>query len=219
MFTEDKVKLLQHLSGQMIISIENTIVYNDLEEKVKQRTKDLEATQEELKLLASTDPMTTLYNRRYFTDISNHMFQLARREQTELSLIMIDIDNFKNVNDTYGHPVGDKVIISIASILKAQTRMSDIVCRFGGEEYIILLPNMDVLNTEKMAHSIRKLIEDSVIILDNNEVLKVTASLGISTVNTQKDSDIEIAIHRADNAMYEAKKSGKNKVVVYSKPE
>ncbi len=215
-FTEDKVKLLQYLSGQMIISIENTIVYNDIEEKIKQRTKDLETAKDELKILASTDPMTTLYNRRYFTEISDKIFHIAKREKTKLSLIMIDIDYFKNVNDTYGHPVGDKVIISIASILKAQTRTSDIVCRFGGEEYIILLPHTDVESTEKVAQIIRKLVEESVVKLDNNETLKVTVSLGISTVNTEKDINMEVAIHRADNALYEAKKSGKNKVVVYS---
>ena len=218
-FTEDKVKFLQHLSGQIVISIENTIVYSRLEEKIKQRTKDLEASKEELKILASIDPMTKLYNRRYFSEISDKMFHIAKREKTKLSLIMIDIDYFKNINDTYGHPVGDKVIISIASILKEQTRISDIVCRFGGEEYIILLPNTDIESTEKVAHSIRKLIEDSVVILESSEALKVTASLGISAVNTQKDIDMEVAIHRADNAMYEAKKSGKNRVFAYSNTE
>ena len=215
-FTDDKVKLLQHLSGQMIISIENTIVYNDLEEKIKQRTKDLETTKDELKILASTDPMTTLYNRRYFTEISDKIFHIAKREKTKLSLIMIDIDYFKNVNDTYGHPIGDKVIISIASILKEQTRSSDIVCRFGGEEYIILLPHTDIESSEKVAHTIRKLVEESAVLLDNNERLKVTVSLGVSAVNMKKDIDMEVAIHRADNALYEAKKSGKNKVVTYS---
>ena len=145
-FTADKVKLLQSLSGQIVISIENAIVYQNLEEKIKVRTKDLEETQKELKLLASTDPMTKLYNRRYFTEVSGHIFDLSKREGKDLSLIMLDIDHFKKINDTYGHKIGDSVIIALADIMQEQTRQSDIVCRFGGEEFLILLPdtNLDV---------------------------------------------------------------------------
>jgi len=214
-FTEDKLKFLQHLSGQIVISIENTMVYSRLEEKIKQRTKDLEASKEELKLLASQDPMTKLFNRRYFSEISEEMFNVSKRTNTDISLIMFDIDDFKSVNDTYGHHVGDKVIIGVADILLANTRKSDIVCRYGGEEYIILLPDTELESSKQVAENIRALVEDMVITYDKNKELRVTISIGVSMVDLKSDSDIEVAINKADNALYEAKRSGKNRVVAY----
>jgi diguanylate cyclase (GGDEF)-like protein len=214
-FTEDKVKFLQHLSGQIVISIENTIVYSRLEEKIKQRTQDLEVSKEELKLLASMDPMTKLYNRRYFSEISEDIFNLCKRTNNDISLIMFDIDDFKSVNDTYGHHVGDKVIIGVADILLGHTRKSDIVCRFGGEEYIILLPDTDLESSTQTAQNIRELVEKMVITYDQHKQLQVTISVGVSMVDMITDNDIEIAINKADNALYEAKRSGKNKVVSY----
>ena len=215
-FTENKVQLLQHLSGQIIISIENTVVYNDLEEKVKQRTLDLEATRDELKLLASTDPLTKLYNRRYFSEVSENIFNLLKRERSTLSLMMLDIDNFKFVNDTYGHQVGDRVIVSIANTLLEFTRKSDVVCRFGGEEFIVLLPHSDEEMTMIIAENIRRSIENENIILDADHTLKVTGSIGISSVDFTKDKNIEVAIRNADDALYKVKSSGKNSVAVYS---
>jgi len=215
-FTEDKVRFLQYLTGQIVISIENTIVYRRFEEKIKQRTKDLEASKEELKVLASMDPMTKLYNRRYFSEISEDIFNVSKRTNNDVSLVMFDIDDFKSVNDTYGHHIGDKVIIGVADILLEHTRKSDIVCRFGGEEYIIVLPDIELESSMQVAETIRELVENMVITYDQDKELKVTISIGVSMANMIVDNNIEIAIHKADNAMYEAKRSGKNKVVSYS---
>lgn len=215
-FTEDKVKFLQHLSGQIVISIENTMVYYSLEEKIKERTKDLEASKEELKLLASIDPMTKLYNRRYFSDISDHIFNVSKRTQSDVSLVMFDIDDFKSVNDKYGHHIGDKVIIGVADILLESTRKSDIVCRFGGEEYIILLPDTGLESSMEIAETIRELVDNMIISYDQNKELQVTISIGVSMADMIADANIEVAINKADNALYEAKRSGKNKVVAFS---
>ena len=95
--------------------------------------RDLKASKEELKILAATDPLTKLYNRRYFSKISEDIFNIAKRKKSHLSLIMIDIDKFKKINDTYGHQTGDEVIMALAKIMIEQIRDSDIVCRFGGE--------------------------------------------------------------------------------------
>jgi diguanylate cyclase (GGDEF)-like protein len=214
-FTEDKVMFLQHLSGQIVISIENTMVYSRLEEKIKQRTKDLEASKEELKLLASIDPMTKLYNRRYFSEISEDIFNISKRTNNDISLIMFDIDDFKSVNDTYGHHIGDKVIIGIADILLEYTRKSDIVCRFGGEEYIILMPDTALESSVKLAQKIRELVEKMVINYDEDKELYVTISIGVAMVDIEVEKNIEITINKADNALYEAKRSGKNRVVAY----
>ena len=187
-----------------------------LEEKIRARTQDLESSKEELKILAATDPMTKLYNRRYFATISDKIFTEAKLGGNNIVLIMLDIDNFKKISDTYGHHIGDKVIISVAEILKERTRKSDIVCRYGGEEYMILLPQGTIEISMKIAENIRELVEQLTIELEHERVLSTTISIGISETNTLVDSNIEIAINKADNALYEAKRSGKNKVLVYS---
>lgn len=176
----------------------------------------MEASKEELKLLASIDPMTKLYNRRYFSEVSEDIFNMSKRTDNDISLVMFDIDDFKSVNDTYGHHVGDKVIIGVADILLEHTRKSDIVCRFGGEEYIILLPDTDMESSMQIAESIRKLVENMVITYDQDKKLQVTISVGVAMSDIIEDDDIEIAINRADNALYEAKRSGKNKVRSYA---
>jgi len=169
---------------------------------------------DKLNFLASIDPMTKLYNRRYFTKASSHILNLAKRDKKELSIIMIDIDKFKNVNDTYGHGIGDDVIISLAHKLIGHQRTSDIICRYGGEEFVILLPNTSILNAKSVAQKLRVDIEQSRVSLKENQELKYTISLGVSQVDTQNEIDIEAALKRADEALYDAKESGRNRVRV-----
>jgi diguanylate cyclase (GGDEF)-like protein len=214
-FTADKVNLLQSLSGQIVISIENAIVYQDLEEKIKVRTKDLEETQKELKLLASTDPMTKLYNRRYFTEVSGHIFDLSRRESKDLSLIMLDIDHFKKINDTYGHKVGDSVIIALADLMQEHTRQSDIVCRFGGEEFMILLPDTNHDGAVQIAQKIREVVESGMLAIDDTTIA-YTVSIGTTMVRHEKSSNFEVAISEVDRALYAAKNGGRNRVCSYA---
>jgi len=183
--------------------------------KLQELLSDLEQSQKELKLLAATDSMTKLYNRRYFSEVSQQVLALAIKENTELSIIMIDIDEFKNINDSYGHKVGDDVIITLASTLQEFTREEDIVCRFGGEEFLILLPHTDEKDATLIAQKIRKIVEGlSIEILDKKK-LHFTLSIGISQIDILKDKNIEDSITRADKALYQAKHSGKNKVCVY----
>lgn len=187
----------------------------NLEEKIKDRTKALEIRQEELKVLAATDSMTQLYNRRYFTEMCISMFSLENRMIEDIGVVMLDIDNFKHINDTYGHQQGDKVIIFIANLLRKQTRSSDIICRFGGEEFIILLPHSSLKYTVEHAENIRHMIASYSMDLANDKSLSVTVSIGVSMVDHEKDIDMEDAIKRTDRALYQAKNSGKNRVVVY----
>ena len=178
--------------------------------------KELEykAMVEELKLLASTDPMTKLYNRRYFTKISEHTLDLSKREKQNLSVIMLDIDKFKNINDTYGHGVGDEVIINLANKLIDHQRKSDVVCRYGGEEFVILLPNTSLDGAKIVAEKIRQDIESLTMKFPLNGDLKFTVSLGISQVNIESENNIELALKRADDALYTAKESGRNSVCI-----
>lgn len=174
-------------------------------------TQELEDIQKELKVLASTDPMTKLYNRRYFTDISLNFCKISQREKKSLSIIMLDIDKFKNINDTYGHTVGDLVLISLAELLQKSLRKSDIICRHGGEEFVVLLPETDLQGAAVVAEEIRKAVEKASVQIENNTI-KFTISLGVSEINFEKEQTIEEALNRADDAMYESKNSGRNRV-------
>ena len=158
----------------------------------------------ELKLLATTDYLTKLYNRRAFGEISESIFHLAKREKEKFSIVMLDIDDFKKVNDTYGHKAGDDVLVNLSNTLKEMSRESDIVCRYGGEEFILLLPKTDVKGAYFIAQKIKKAVEK----------LHFTVSLGVSEVDLEHDKNIEAVIKRADDALYESKRNGKNRVTI-----
>jgi diguanylate cyclase (GGDEF)-like protein len=177
------------------------------------RELELVRLQNELKLLASTDPMTKLYNRRFFIQTSEHIVELAKRDKQEVALIMIDIDRFKTINDTYGHAIGDKVIVEFSKILKEVQRKSDIVCRFGGEEFVALLPKTDSDGAKIVAEKIREKTESTTLQLLNSE-LRFTVSLGISTIKIESEISIESALQRADTALYRAKNSGRNRAIL-----
>ena len=206
---EDSIEMAYDIGG--IDYVTKPFKPKELLAKVK-RELYLQDLQEELKLLASTDPMTKLFNRRYFTEMSESLLDLAKREKTQSAIIMLDIDKFKNINDTYGHKVGDDVIISLSKTLQEFTRKSDVVSRWGGEEFVILLPNTDLDGALTIAEKIRVTVENLVLLVEENKDLKFTVSIGVSTVYSENDLNIEASINRADIALYTAKKSGRNKV-------
>ncbi len=180
--------------------------------KVKKELK-IQDMMKELQLLASTDPMTKLYNRRYFISTSKKVISLAKREKYPVSIIMLDIDKFKNINDTYGHDVGDTVIISLAKELINSCRKSDVACRYGGEEFVILFPNTSQDGAKIVAENIRSSLEN--LSLDiQDKTIHFTASIGVSSL-FDDEINIEKALKRADEALYKAKESGRNKVCVY----
>ncbi len=208
---EDSIEKAYDLGGTDYVT--KPFRAKELLSRVKKELKYQDMVKE-LKLLASTDAMTKLYNRRYFEKVALYIFNLAKRDTKDLSLIMIDIDDFKNVNDTYGHKVGDDVIIELANILLETQRKSDIICRYGGEEFVILLSNTSIDGANTVAQKLREDVEQSIVLLEDNRELKYTISLGVSQVNIQKETSIELVLKRADDALYEAKKSGKNKVCI-----
>jgi len=177
---------------------------------------DLEASRQALKELAERDPMTNLYNRRYFATISEQNLKMAQRYNYELSAIMLDIDKFKNVNDTYGHSVGDDVIVMIANTLKTFERESDVVSRFGGEEFVVLFPQTSLETAAEISERIRLEIEKSIVNLEDGQKISVTVSIGVSQVHNTNDGSINDVIQRADEGLYRAKESGRNRVVKIS---
>jgi diguanylate cyclase (GGDEF)-like protein len=200
--TNDEIGTLARYFNMMVDRLQDQIQNLDL--KVKEKT-------EELQRLAITDSLTQLYNRRYFSEISAQVFEMGKREHEPLSIMMIDIDRFKRVNDTYGHQVGDRVIIKLAEVIHAIKRKSDVACRYGGEEFVLLLPRTTSEGAFKLAQHIRKEIEKTEIVLDEERRIKFTVSLGVSEADYNRDSHIEEVIRRADDAMYMAKKEGRNR--------
>jgi diguanylate cyclase (GGDEF)-like protein len=190
-----------------------------LEKMIQEKTKELEATKVKLTEMVNVDPLTNLYNRRYFNDISRHILSRAKREKQTFSVLMIDIDNFKLINDTYGHLVGDKVLVIVSNILLKSIRVSDIAIRFGGEEFIIILPNTNVDDASTIAKKINKVVSKKDIDIEKGHILKLTISIGVSECDCLCDTDIDHIIHRSDEALFEAKRSGKNKVIVYEKKD
>ncbi|MGZ5619659.1 MAG: GGDEF domain-containing protein [Methylobacter sp.] len=161
--------------------------------------------------MAYTDPLTQTHNRASFNDSIKREMSLAIRASKKLSLIFFDIDHFKAINDKYGHDCGDITLASSAKRIKESLRDSDIVFRYGGEEFVILLSDTDDKGAELLAERIRESIEHHTIAY-GMEAIKVTASLGVSTL--RDDDALESFVKRADEAMYAAKSNGRNQVVM-----
>jgi len=165
---------------------------------------------------AKLDFLTKLINRRAFDKILKKEFERTKRYGGTFSLAMLDIDFFKNVNDKYGHITGDKTIQLIAKLLREQTRVNDSVGRFGGEEFIILLPQTSVDKARILMEKIRQKVQDSTIIRDGNKI-KVTISIGVGEIDISSET-IENFIKRVDAALYQAKESGRNLVIMDQSP-
>lgn len=161
--------------------------------------------------MAYTDPLTQTHNRASFNDSIKREMSLAARNSKNLSLIFFDIDHFKAINDTYGHDCGDTTLAFSAKWIKENLRDSDIIFRYGGEEFVILLSDTDANGAELLAERIRSSIEHHTIAY-GMETIKITASLGVSTL--RKDDTIESFVKRADEAMYKAKNNGRNQVAL-----
>ena len=166
----------------------------------------------------SRDSLTGLYNHRYFQEMLRHEFLLAQRHQTELSCMMLDLDLFKEVNDTCGHPFGDLVLKGTADQILREARGTDTVARYGGEEFAILLPNTDLEGATSIAERIRARAQ-KYIHQDKDVAIRVTISIGLASTRAHSPQLPEDLLAFADRALYQAKKTGRNKVVSYSELE
>lgn len=175
-----------------------------LQEEIRERKK----AEVELGRLATTDPLTLLFNRRKFDELLEYEMERDRRYRSGLSILFCDIDNFKRINDKFGHDVGDSILSTFASKVKNSVRKSDIVARWGGEEFVLLIPNTTAEIARTIAEKIRKMIENT----DFPIVGKVTASFGVTHMLGEDNRDT--VIKRADEALYSAKEKGRNRVEV-----
>lgn len=174
----------------------------------------LELLQQELDCLTHqvrTDPLTGVANFRFFTATLEHEIERSQRNGRPTSLLMIDIDHFKKVNDSHGHEIGNQALIHVARLIVEQVRKLDSVCRYGGEEFAVILPETDLFAGIPVAERIRRSLADTPLILDQFE-LTLTASLGLATYQPYSLSSAEELITQADHYLYEAKQRGRNQV-------
>ncbi len=188
-------------SGESVGAIE---IFTDTVGSISEKIKELEK-------LALIDPLTQIANRRYLISSINSKISEFERENITFSLIFIDIDDFKKINDVYGHDMGDEILRMVSSTIKSNIRAEDMIGRWGGEEFVVLLPNCSHHKLEKVAEKIRVLVENSSKKTADGEI-SVTVSIG-GTVCVQNDS-VQSIVKRADELMYHVKKNGKNAVKI-----
>jgi diguanylate cyclase (GGDEF)-like protein len=180
----------------------------NLQGRLAEQVSELQAARDHLARLVSTDVLTDLYTRRWWFELAGTEFSRCRRYDRRFSLMVIDLDFFKRVNDTFGHDAGDKVLRCFADMLRAECRQSDIIGRLGGEEFALLAPETSLASAQHIAGRIREACRNLVVAAPAGDV-RCSCSIGISEVAPQ-DDDIEEVLRRADAALYEAKRSGRD---------
>ncbi len=193
-FTESDLRLLTAFASTASVAIRNAQLYAEVQRQ------------------AITDHLTGLYNRRGFFELGQRELERARRFKHPLSVILFDLDRFKQINDTFGHPVGDRVIYAVAERCRKNLRHIDILARYGGEEFAILLPETDLPTGYRVAERLRESIAETPIETERGEI-PVTISVGL-TMATEETPDLAALLNRADAAMYSAKQMGGDYLVV-----
>lgn len=184
------------------------LVYVGLTASALQRVRLIDLTRR----AAITDSLTGAYNRRFFDEMLKKQIALAKRRNEPLGLVIADLDHFKNINDTYGHIVGDQALQQIASIMKNSIRSSDVLARYGGEEFVIIMPSIDISNTLRKAEGLRQQVESFQFQIDSaGRSPQITISIGVSSFPNH-GTEYETLIAAADLALYKAKKGGRNRV-------
>jgi len=178
--------------------------------------EELKKKNHQLYNMAITDKLTNIYNRAYIMDILSKEFTRSERHKLELSCIIIDIDHFKGFNDTYGHLIGDFTLKKTAELIKNNLRNEDVLGRYGGEEFLIVLPSTNIDGAEIIAEKIRSIVDNTEYHI-NDLSFKVTISLGVSNSMIDNPQTEDILLKNADVALYKAKNSGRNRIVLYSK--
>ncbi len=190
-------------------------VINNTLERARLRN-DVKKAQAKMAEMSTVDELTKLHNRRYFIEALEGEFERASRYEIEMALIMVDLDHFKKINDTYGHPSGDMVLSKIGGILKKHVRRNDIACRYGGEEFAVILSNVSRENIYAAYDRFREMVSEHLFEYESNQ-FHITVSIGIAFSNNAESANDLLS--QADQALYQAKDTGRNKTVTYMDKE
>ena len=163
--------------------------------------------------MTRVDQLTNISNRRAFYEVAGKLLSGFKRNKLPLSLLLFDVDNFKKINDVYGHHYGDVVLKTLANEVRHSIRTTDCFARFGGEEFIIIFPQINADELLLISEKIRHVLQNSEVKTDKGDLINYTVSIGATTFR-ETDDNLDMVIQRADEAMYEAKKGGRNKVVL-----
>lgn len=231
-YTDEQIRLLETIANVAGVAIENSRLFEQAQADIEQRRHEQEsllhanqdlhiqlnkvkALQRELREQATRDPLTGLHNRRFLNSALPQRIEQATQRSAQLSILMIDIDRFKTFNDSYGHHAGDALLQSLAGLLRRHTRSLDIACRYGGEEFLLVLSNTSLDIAARRAEELREAFDQS----ENkfgNQLLHATISIGVASF-PDHGTGIEELIMQADQALYAAKAGGRNKVIVWAK--
>ena len=215
---EEYIKLLDSYQSLLNESSKITKIGDINQKKLFDANSEVESQKEKLYKLSVTDYLTGSYNRRFILETLEIEFMKSKRYSFSLSCILLDIDNFKSINDRYGHQVGDFTLKTIAEMIQETIREVDIFGRYGGEEFLVILPNTKVHDAATVAEKIRKTIAQLRFDTGNEEVgsFSLTLSLGVSDIQSNNPGTVEELLCNTDKALYEAKNNNKNKYVIYS---
>jgi diguanylate cyclase (GGDEF)-like protein len=193
-YDHDEISHIEHLVAQLSIALDNALIHKEIEK------------------LSVTDPLTGVFNRRRFVEAAEDEFRSAMRYKYNLGIVMLDVDDFKSINDTYGHHQGDIVLTELSRLIKEKTRTTDVWARYGGEEFVGLMTHSSVEGMYILAEKLRKSVEEHE--FPGLKGRKVTISLGVGCFPSEGVNDLEDLMKVADDNLYKAKRSGKNKVVM-----
>lgn len=192
---------------EFLAQVESLLKIKELQDNLAQKNRLLEE-------MCRRDSLTSLYNHSYFQEVTDREFKRATRYGQDVACVLIDLDDFKHINDTFGHPTGDRLLAELGDLLLRSVRDVDIVARYGGEEFALLLPMTNVKHAKMVCERARKNIAGRVFD-ESKRKLKVTASLGIATLRAHAPASALDLVEFADKALYAAKHSGKNRAYVY----
>lgn len=230
-FSRDTVPLMEALASQASIAIENRALLDEQEALKQQLEQEVDTRTEQLKDALSKlseahivmqemntiDAVTNVRTRQYFDEVLDQEWRRAKRQQYEISLLLLDIDYFKKVNDTYGHLAGDGCLAAVGSLIDSMfNRPSDVVARYGGEEFVVVLPYVNEESAFTVAEQVRQKVEECEFEAEGH-ALNVTISIGVATLLPEEDFDPRDLIGWADQALYEAKASGRNRVIQWQR--
>lgn len=222
-FNSMSKRLKEHvdgLEGQVqsrteTLSEVNAMLHQEMDER-KKAAQELQRYASQLEYLARTDELTQAANRRFFMQELEKEVGRSRRYRRPFAVISLDLDHFKDVNDTYGHPAGDSVLQAVSAACRSILRTQDLFARLGGEEFAILLPETGLEEAVQAAERIRVVVQDLVVRTDEGQPIRCTASLGVASLQDDEQDDqddgVEAVLHRADRALYAAKDAGRNRV-------